>query len=129
MPWADLFGPVGAGSNTRNFKRRERYLKGTDEKEGGERARRIRSALEAALSDIVLLATAEHVRLAARQLASGRNVETAGRPAVEDHDWTCCISERMNIDLNPGCVSVLSRNHALALSPAPEVRPRSTRGH
>ena len=60
--------------------RHKRDLKGADDKEGGERARRIRDAVEAALSDIILLGTEEQVRLAAQaasQLVSGRNVETA----------------------------------------------------
>ncbi|WP_240906415.1 hypothetical protein [Komagataeibacter xylinus] len=44
-----------------------------------ERARRIRDAVEAALSDIILLGTEEHVRLAVRaasELVQGRNVHT-----------------------------------------------------
>ncbi len=44
-----------------------------------ERARRIRDAVESALSDIILLGTEEHVRLAVRaasELAQGRNVHT-----------------------------------------------------
>lgn len=44
-----------------------------------ERARRIRDAVEAALSDIILLGTAEQVRLAAaasRQLVAGEHVHT-----------------------------------------------------
>ena len=44
-----------------------------------ERPRRIRDAVEAALSDIILLGTEEHVRLAARaaqELAEGRPVHT-----------------------------------------------------
>jgi heme exporter protein D len=59
--------------------RHKRDLKGADEKEGGERARRIRDTVEAALSDIILLGTEEQVRLAAHaasQLVSGRTVET-----------------------------------------------------
>lgn len=46
---------------------------------GSDRARRIRDAVEAALSDIILLGTEEHVRLAeraARELAEGRAVHT-----------------------------------------------------
>lgn len=46
---------------------------------GSERARRIRDAVEAALSDILLLGTDEQVRLAARaatELAQGRPVHT-----------------------------------------------------
>jgi heme exporter protein D len=45
-----------------------------------ERSRRIRDAVEAALSDIILLGTEEQVRLAAAaaaELAAGRQVETA----------------------------------------------------
>jgi len=47
---------------------------------GGERRRRIRDAVEAALSDVILLGTEEQVRLAvqaATALAEGRSVETA----------------------------------------------------
>jgi type II secretory pathway pseudopilin PulG len=47
---------------------------------GGERRRRIRDAVEAALSDVILLGTEEQVRLAARaasDLAAGRAVQTA----------------------------------------------------
>ena len=47
---------------------------------GAERRRRVRDAVEAALSDILLLGTEEQVRLAARaasDLAAGRPVETA----------------------------------------------------
>jgi len=46
---------------------------------GSDRARRMRDAVEAALSDIILLGTEEHVRLAeraARELVAGRNVHT-----------------------------------------------------
>ena len=48
-----------------------------DPAEGSDRARRIRDAVEAALADIVLLGTEEHVRLAeraARDLVEGRTV-------------------------------------------------------
>lgn len=47
---------------------------------GSDRARRIRDAVEAALSDILLLGTEEHVRLAeraARDLVAGREIRTA----------------------------------------------------
>jgi type II secretory pathway pseudopilin PulG len=47
---------------------------------GSDRARRIRDAVEAALSDIILLGTEEQVRLAAAaaaELVAGRPVETA----------------------------------------------------
>ena len=47
---------------------------------GGERRRRIRDAVEAALSDVILLGTADQVRLAVaavNELVAGRPVETA----------------------------------------------------
>jgi uncharacterized membrane protein YgcG len=47
---------------------------------GSDRPRRIRDAVEAALSDILLLGTEEHVRLAAqaaRDMAAGRPIHTA----------------------------------------------------
>lgn len=47
--------------------------------EGSDRGRRIRDAVEAALSDIILLGTEEHVRLAeraARELVAGHPVHT-----------------------------------------------------
>ena len=47
---------------------------------GSERSRRIRDAVEAALSDVVLLGTAEQVRLAAQaasDMVAGRKIETA----------------------------------------------------
>lgn len=47
---------------------------------GPDRSRRIRDAVEASLSDIILLGTEEQVRLAAAaaaELAAGRPVETA----------------------------------------------------
>ena len=50
------------------------------ERPGSDRSRRIRDAVEAALSDIVLLGTEEQVRLAARaatELVEGRPVHTA----------------------------------------------------
>jgi hypothetical protein len=60
--------------------RHKRDLAGVEEAPGDERARRIRDAVEAALSDVILLGTEDQVVLAARaasQLASGRAVETA----------------------------------------------------
>ena len=47
---------------------------------GSDRVRRIRDAVEAALSDIILLGTEEHVRLAseaARDMVAGRPIHTA----------------------------------------------------
>ncbi|RYX88286.1 MAG: hypothetical protein EOO28_36590, partial [Comamonadaceae bacterium] len=52
----------------------------TDDMPNSERRRRIRDAVEAALSDIILLGTAEQVQLAvkaANDLVGGRQVETA----------------------------------------------------
>jgi uncharacterized membrane protein YgcG len=51
----------------------------TAESPGSDRARRVRDAVEAALSDIILLGTEEQVRLAAsaaNELATGKLVET-----------------------------------------------------
>jgi len=52
-----------------------------DGNRSSERSRRTRDAVEAALSDIILLGTVEHVRLAgeaANDLAAGRPIQTAG---------------------------------------------------
>ncbi|RZJ08173.1 MAG: hypothetical protein EOP39_14485, partial [Rubrivivax sp.] len=58
---------------------RELRSAGGDET-GSERRRRLRDAVEAALSDVMLLGTPEQVRLAAQaasDMVAGRNVETA----------------------------------------------------
>ena len=60
----------------------EQVIEGPAERSrmGSDRSRRIRDAVEAALSDIILLGTEEQVRLAsaaAAELAAGRPVETA----------------------------------------------------
>ncbi|WP_281700846.1 hypothetical protein [Acetobacter malorum] len=65
---------------------------------GSERARRIRDAVEAALSDIILLGTEEHVRLAdraARELVAGQPVHT--------HDLVVSLRTfiRKALDLEP----------------------------
>lgn len=52
----------------------------TSEGSSSDRPRRIRDAVEAALSDIILLGTEEHVRLAAKaasEMAEGRPIHTA----------------------------------------------------
>lgn len=57
-----------------------RELKEKKLDQGSDRGRRIRDAVEAALSDIILLGTEEQVRLAAHaatELAAGRTVHTA----------------------------------------------------
>ena len=59
---------------------RQAESNGEGEATDNERARRIRDAVEAALSDILLLGNEEHVRLAtnvANELVAGRRVETA----------------------------------------------------
>jgi len=51
-----------------------------DDSPGSDRRRRVRDAVEAALSDVILLGTEEQVRLAAdaaADLAAGREIETA----------------------------------------------------
>ena len=55
-------------------------LSRTEVDEGTERQRRIRDAVEAALSDVILLGTEEQVRLAvaaANDMVAGQNIETA----------------------------------------------------
>lgn len=59
---------------------RELRQRHEDENSSSERTRRIRDAVEAALSDVVLLGTEEQVRLAAHaatELVAGRQVHTA----------------------------------------------------
>ncbi len=65
---------------------------------GSDRTRRIRDAVEAALSDIILLGTEQHVRLAeraARELVAGRPVHT--------HDLVVALRDfvRQALDLDP----------------------------
>jgi hypothetical protein len=72
---------------------------------GSDRARRVRDAVEAALSDIILLGTEEQVRLAARaaaELAAGRHVHT--------HDLVVSLRDfiRGVLDLDPVPASVES---------------------
>jgi hypothetical protein len=68
-------------AHLRDFKRESAVGEGADGiRPGSDRSRRIRDAVEAALSDIILLGTEEQVRLAAAaaaELAAGRPVETA----------------------------------------------------
>jgi hypothetical protein len=70
-------------THLRDLRRREQPEEGIvlpAPDEGSDRARRIRDAVEAALSDIILLGTDEQVRLAAqaaRELADGRPDHTA----------------------------------------------------
>lgn len=71
-------------------------LPAADEASGSDRARRIRDAVEAALSDIVLLGTEDQVRLAAQAAAE----LVAGRP-VHTHDLVISLRDfiRKALDL------------------------------
>lgn len=62
------------------LRRQDEAVATEDERASTDRSRRIRDAVEAALSDILLLGTEEQVRLAARaatELAEGRPIHTA----------------------------------------------------
>jgi hypothetical protein len=76
-----------------------------------DRARQIRDAVEAALSDIILLGTEEQVRLAAaaaRDLAAGRPVETAALVAsLRDF-----IRKALDLDPVPDDVTLPSQGPA-----------------
>lgn len=76
-----------------------------DSAAGSDRARRIRDSVEAALSDIFLLGTEEHVRLAER---AAREL-TAGRP-VHTHELVASlrrfIREALDIDPIPPDVEI-----------------------
>jgi hypothetical protein len=85
---------------------------------GSDRSRRMRDAVEAALSDIILLGTEEQVRLAAtaaKELAEGRPVHTA-ELVVSLRDFI-----RQVLDLDP------VPTH-LAIPPQGPLRPGSTKG-
>lgn len=71
---------------------------GADAPAGSDRARRMRDAVEAALSDIILLGTEEQVRLATR--AANELVE--GRP-VHTHELVVSLRDfvRQALDLDP----------------------------
>ncbi|MEO3386060.1 hypothetical protein [Mesorhizobium sp. CAU 1741] len=65
-------------AHMRDIKRRDPATTEDSPSSGSDRARRIRDAVEAALSDIILLGTEEQVRLAeraARDLVAGRRVK------------------------------------------------------
>jgi len=74
-PDAALDAPVGADASVAPAQAAR-----SDEAPGAERRRRVRDAVEAALSDVILLGTEEQVRLAARaanEMVAGRSVEIA----------------------------------------------------
>jgi uncharacterized membrane protein YgcG len=89
-----------------------------DENSSSERSRRTRDAVEAALSDIVLLGTEEQVRLAAHaatELVAGRQVHTA-QLVVSLRDFI-----RRVLDLDPVPVG-------LAIPEQGPLRPGATKG-
>lgn len=78
---------------------------------GSDRARRIRDAVEAALSDIILLGTDDQVRLAAvaaTELAQGRPVQTA-ELVVSLRDF---IREALDLQPIPASVSIPAQGPA-----------------
>ncbi|WP_231711323.1 hypothetical protein [Xanthobacter dioxanivorans] len=88
-------------THLRDFRRREpdeTTGAGLNPTAGSDRARRIRDAVEAALSDVILLGTEEHVRLAAKAVAE----LVAGRP-VHTHDLVVSLRDfiREALDLDP----------------------------
>jgi len=75
------------------------------ERAGSDRARRVRDAVEAALSDVILLGTEEQVRLAAiaaTELASGRSVHTH-ELVVSLRDF---IRQVLDLDAVPAALSI-----------------------
>jgi len=80
-------------------------LPSVDGGEAGDRARRIRDAVEAALSDVVLLGTEDQVRLAARaatDMVEGRPIQTA-ELVVSLRDF---IRSVLDLDVIPGSVQI-----------------------
>jgi len=72
---------------------------------GSDRRRRVRDAVEAALSDVILLGTPEQVRLAvqaANDMVAGRNVETAELVV----SLRTFIREVLDLDVVPADVSI-----------------------
>ena len=92
---------------------------------GSDRARRIRDAVEAALSDIILLGTEEQVRLAAgaaRELAAGRPVHT--------HDLVTSLRDfiRAALDLDPVPPGLVLPSQGPARPPPSGGRGKGERG-
>jgi hypothetical protein len=76
-----------------------------DSGEAGDRARRTRDAVEAALSDVILLGTEEQVRLAARaasDMVEGRPIQT-GALVVSLRDF---IRKVLDLDVIPATVAI-----------------------
>jgi hypothetical protein len=91
-------GGTASGPDTGEADDAAADLPAVDEASGSDRARRIRDAVEAALSDIVLLGTEDQVRLAAQAAAE----LVAGRP-VHTHDLVVSLRDfiRKALDLDP----------------------------
>jgi len=103
------------------------HLQDLDEAErsGWDRSRRIRDAVEAALSDIILLGTEEHVRLAVRaatELAEGRSVHTA-ELVVSLRNFI-----RNALDLDPVPTDIVVPNQGPARAPASRGRSKAGGG-
>ncbi|SHM27473.1 hypothetical protein SAMN05444389_10676 [Paracoccus solventivorans] len=84
---------------------------GADDAAGSDRARRIRDAVEAALSDIILLGTQEQLRLASRaatDMAAGRPIHTA-ELVVSLRDF---IRKALDLEPVPPDVSIPSQGPA-----------------
>lgn len=75
---------------------------------GSERSRRIRDAVEAALSDVILLGTAEQVKLAAEaatDMVAGRKIETSALVV----SLRAFIREVLDLESIPGDASIPSQ--------------------
>jgi heme exporter protein D len=85
-------------THLRDLRQRARDSGAESADDGSDRARRIRDAVEAALSDIILLGTDEQVRLAAQAAAD----LAAGRP-IHTHDLVVSLRDfiRSVLDLEP----------------------------
>ena len=83
--------------------------------EGSDRSRRVRDAVEAALSDIILLGTEHHVRLAARaagELAAGRPIHTA-ELVISLRDF---IREALDLEAVPADVAIPKQGPARVIA-------------
>ena len=82
---------------------------------GSDRARRIRDAVEAALSDVILLGTQEQVQLAAHaahDMVAGRKIETAELVA----SLRSFIREVLDLEAIPGTLSIPRQGPVRALA-------------
>ncbi len=85
--------------------KRDQHGSPESESDAAERRRRIRDAVEAALSDVILLGTEEQVRLAAQaagDMVAGRKVETAALVV----SLRAFIREALDLDPIPGALDI-----------------------